>query len=82
MRYEVRQKSGAIVTMSCVGVVLPRRAAADEWNKQTVVTFSQAVAVPGRVLPAGTYVLQMADSQSDRHVVRCSISAAGYSRCS
>jgi hypothetical protein len=49
---------------------LPKNAAADEWNKRTFVTFSQDVEVSGTVLPAGTYVFQLADSQSDRHVVQ------------
>jgi hypothetical protein len=59
----------AIVAVSCVGVVVPRTAAADEWNKETVLTFSQDVEVPGRVLPAGKYVFRLADTAS-RHVVQ------------
>ena len=31
----------AIVAMSCVCVVPPRRVAADEWSKRTVVTFNE-----------------------------------------
>ena len=50
-------------------VVLPRAAAADEWDKRTTLTFSQAVEIPGKVLPAGTYVFQLADS-AGRHVVQ------------
>jgi hypothetical protein len=49
--------------------VLPS-ARADTWNKKTVVTFSQAVEVPGKILPAGTYTFQLADSLSDRHIVQ------------
>jgi len=49
--------------------VLPS-AQADTWNKKTVVTFSQAVEVPGKILPAGTYTFQLLDSQSDRHIVQ------------
>src|SRR3954466_2503594 len=48
-------------------------AAADEWNKQTKVTFSAPVEVPGvnaQVLPAGTYVFKLLDSLSDRHIVQ------------
>lgn len=59
----------AILAMSCVGVVVPRTAAADEWNKQTVLTFSQDVEIPGKILPAGKYVFRLADS-SNRHVVQ------------
>jgi hypothetical protein len=42
---------------------------ADEWNKKTIVTFSEAVEIPGQILPAGTYVFQLADNLSDRHIV-------------
>jgi len=42
---------------------------ADDWNKKTVVTFDQAVEVPGTTLPAGTYTFQLMDSASDRHIV-------------
>jgi hypothetical protein len=42
---------------------------ADEWNQKTIVTFSGPVEIPGRVLPAGTYVFKLADSMSDRNIV-------------
>ncbi len=45
-------------------------ACADEWNKKTVITFSQDVEVPGKVLPAGTYTFKLLDSPSDRHIVQ------------
>jgi hypothetical protein len=50
-------------------VVLPG-AKADTWNKKTVVTFSQSVEIPGKILPAGTYTFQLLDSLSDRHIVQ------------
>lgn len=59
----------AILAVCSAGVGLPRTVAADEWNKRTILTFGQAVELPGRVLPAGTYVFQLADSSS-RHVVQ------------
>ncbi len=46
---------------------------ADDWNRETVVTFSEPVEVPGvgaQTLPAGTYVFRILDSQSDRHIVQ------------
>src|SRR3954451_13152698 len=49
---------------------------ADEWNKKTTFTFSGPVEIPGvhlagwGVLPAGTYVFKILDSQSDRHIVQ------------
>jgi hypothetical protein len=42
----------------------------DEWDKKTILTFSAPVEVPGRVLPAGTYVFKLLDSPSDRHIVQ------------
>jgi len=60
----------AIVALSCVGVVVPRTVVADEWNKETVLTFSQDVEIPGKVLPAGRYVFRLADSAASRHVVQ------------
>lgn len=51
-------------------------ARADQWNRKTEVTFSAPVEIPGvhltgwGVLPAGTYVFKILDSQSDRHIVQ------------
>jgi len=51
-------------------------AKADESDRKTVVSFSAPVEIPGvhlagwGVLPAGTYVFKIFDSQSDRHIVQ------------
>jgi hypothetical protein len=45
-------------------------ARADQWNQKTVVTFSGPVEIPGQVLPAGTYVFKLADSQASRSIVQ------------
>jgi hypothetical protein len=48
-------------------------AMADDWNKETVVTISGPIEVPGvgqHILPAGTYVFKILDSLSDRHIVQ------------
>jgi len=45
-------------------------ARADESNQRTVFTFSEPVEMPGQVLPAGTYVFKLANSQSNRHIVQ------------
>lgn len=39
-------------------------------NQDTFFTFSQAVELPKTTLPAGTYFFQLADSQSNRHIVK------------
>jgi hypothetical protein len=59
----------ALVLLGIAMVAVPN-AKADAWNKKTVVTFSAPVEIPGQVLPAGTYVFKLADSQSDRHIVQ------------
>ena len=66
----VRKGFLAIIAVSCLGVVVPRTAAADEWNKETVLTFSRDVEIPGKVLPAVKYVFRLADSAANRHVVQ------------
>lgn len=44
-------------------------AAADEWNKKTIITFSQPVEIPGQVLAPGTYVFKLLNSSSNRNIV-------------
>lgn len=62
--------------MALVGAILAPVANADDWNRKTVMTFSGPVEIPGvhltgwAVLPAGTYVFKILDSQSDRHIVQ------------
>jgi hypothetical protein len=45
-------------------------ARAEQWDKETVVTFSGPIEVPGKILPAGTYVFKLANNQSDRQIVQ------------
>jgi hypothetical protein len=68
-----------LTTVSCLALtsaILAPSARADEWNRKTVITFSGPVEIPGvhlagwGVLPAGTYVFKILDSQSDRHIVQ------------
>ncbi len=68
-----------LTTVSCLallGAVLAPVAKADGWSKKTVVKFSGPVEIPGvhlagwAVLPAGTYVFKLMDSQTDRHIVQ------------
>jgi hypothetical protein len=69
----------AVTTMcglALMGALLAPTTKADDWNQKTVVTFSAPVEIPGvhvtgwSVLPAGTYVFKLLDSQSDRHIVQ------------
>src|ERR1700746_1614193 len=58
------------LSMAVLGAASASSARADEWNKLTYVTFSRDVAIPGRILTAGTYTFRLSASQSDRHVVQ------------
>ena len=60
----------SLFAVTLLGATVLPSAQADTWNKKTVVTFSQAVEIPGKILPAGTYTFQLLDSQSDRHIVQ------------
>src|ERR1700738_4473576 len=59
-----------LLVITLFGTTVLSSARADTWNKKTLVTFNQAVEVPGKVLPAGTYTFQLLDSPSDRHIVQ------------
>lgn len=56
--------------VALAGLAAATAAHADEWNKETTVTFDQPVEVPGHVLLPGTYVFKLADSDSDRDIVQ------------
>jgi len=53
-----------------MGLAWTTNASADEWNKKTILTFSEAVQIPGQTLAPGTYVFKLLDSPSDRHIVQ------------
>jgi hypothetical protein len=42
---------------------------ADEWDLRSKLTFNQPIQIPGNVLPAGTYLFKLADT-NDRHIVQ------------
>jgi hypothetical protein len=58
------------VLLALFGTLITPNVRADEYNKKTVMTFSQPVEIPGQILPAGTYTFKLLDSQSDRHIVQ------------
>lgn len=61
---------GTVLFLGLVALLSPG-VKADEHDKSTIVTFDQAVEVPGGVvLPAGTYLFRLMDSQSDRNIVQ------------
>jgi len=69
-----RFKVGAMIfCLALVVLAFPAGLKADDYNKATKVTFNQPVEIPGvgaQVLPAGTYVFKLLDSQVDRNIVQ------------
>ena len=64
-------ETGLCVALLCL--VTAPKARADERDHKTIITFSGPVEVPGvgqHILPAGTYIFQLMDSPSDRHIVQ------------
>lgn len=72
----LKTATASVFCLALMGAVFSPAAKADEWNRKTVITFSAPVEIPGvhlkgwRILPAGTYVFKILDSQSDRHIVQ------------
>jgi len=72
----LRTATTTVFSLALMGAVFSPAAKADAWNRKTVMTFSGPVEIPGvhlkgwGVLPAGTYVFKIVDSQSDRHIVQ------------
>ncbi len=60
----------AMASIGLLGVAFAPSGRADEWNKKTTLTVSESFQVPNKVLPAGTYVIKLLDSPSDRHIVQ------------
>lgn len=61
----------ALASVASALLALPLNAAAQgPANQDTFFTFSQSVELPGKTLPAGTYFFQLADSPSNRHIVK------------
>lgn len=60
----------ALCCAVAVAVFYVPGARADEYTKQTFLTFSAPVQVPGATLPAGTYMFKLADPDSGRRAIQ------------
>jgi hypothetical protein len=70
---KLAKRLGTTLCLTVLCLLVAPKAKADEWNQKTTVTFSEPFEVPGvgqHLLPAGTYVFKLLDSQSDRHIVQ------------
>jgi hypothetical protein len=57
------------LALGATGVLAPN-VKASEWDKKTNITINRPIEVEGTVLPAGSYVLKLVDSSSERFLVR------------
>jgi hypothetical protein len=60
--------TGMICLMLLGGTFFVSKVRADEFDKKTIMTVNEPIQVPGKVLPAGTYVLKLVDP-NDRTLV-------------
>lgn len=63
----------AALSLAVLCMLAVPRASADDWNRETIVTFSAPVEVPGvgaQTLPAGTYIFKILDNNANRHIVQ------------
>jgi len=56
--------TGMICLMLLGGTFFVPKGRADESDRKTIVTVNQPIQVPGKVLPAGTYVFKLLDSNN------------------
>jgi hypothetical protein len=66
----VRIILATFAVLMIVAAFVPGARADTSFNKRTVVTFTQPVEIPGQVLPAGTYTIELYESFANRHIVR------------
>jgi hypothetical protein len=63
------RKAFSVFALLLAFVIMPLVLRADDSDQATKFTFNQPVQIPGRVLPAGTYWFQLANT-NDRKIVR------------
>lgn len=68
----LRKSLMVVCAVAFLSALVPGTATAQDnnWNQRTYFTFSAPVEIPGKTLPAGTYLFRLVDSPSNRHVVQ------------
>src|SRR3954471_12407326 len=59
-----------LALVAVVGIAGAGFLGADTWDKKTVITTDEVMQVPNTTLQPGTYVLRLAESQGNRHIVQ------------
>jgi hypothetical protein len=60
----------ALTMISMLGIGLTSASAADIGDKKIIVTFNTPVEIPGKALPAGTYVFKLLDDTGSRDIIQ------------
>jgi hypothetical protein len=62
-------KVAALCGLGLAATVGTFRVQADQWDKKTILTVDQPIQIKDTYLDPGTYVLKLANSSNDRHIV-------------
>jgi hypothetical protein len=65
----IRKAVRLALCAAALSIIFAGGARADDYNKKTVVTFTEPVQIPGQVLAPGTYVFMLLNSPANRNVV-------------
>ena len=60
----------AVITLLAFTLIFELSAHADTLDQTTSIRFSESVEIPGRILPAGTYLFRLANVEGDRNIVQ------------
>jgi hypothetical protein len=66
----VRGLAWTALSVAALGIGFAPAAKSDDMNKKIVVTTNAPIEIPGKALPAGTYVFKVLDSASGRNIVQ------------
>jgi len=70
MLKNIEKIMAAAFCLAVVWLVTAPAVHADDWDKATRITVNHPFEIPGRILPAGTYIVKLVDLAGERHVVR------------
>jgi hypothetical protein len=68
--HSLRRLLVVLAIISLPGLVMRFRAAADPADRKTIMTFNTPVEIPGKALPAGTYIFKVLDDTGTRDIVQ------------
>jgi len=63
-------EKAAMLGVACLGITFASTARADEWDKRTIITVSEAVQIQGNVLEPGEHVIKLLNYESDRRILQ------------